>query len=154
MSEKYEFTAVIQDAGSGGAFVTVPFDIEKIFGKKRLKFKATIDGQPYRGTLVRNGSPYHMLPVLKDIREKIGKSIGDEVNVEFEEDFEPRQVEIPTDLLQALESQPSALAYFNRLSYTHQREYVRWINEAKRAETRRDRIQRTIEMLLSKKSEP
>lgn len=153
MSQKYEFTAIIQDAGSGGAYVTVPFDVEKAFGKKRVKVKALIEGVPYRGSLVRMGTPDHMLLVLKEIREKIGKTFGDEITVELEEDLEPRQVEVPPDLQKALEDNPIQLSFFNQLSYSHQREYVLWINEAKRQQTRQERIQRTIEMLRQGKRE-
>jgi Bacteriocin-protection, YdeI or OmpD-Associated/Domain of unknown function (DUF1905) len=153
MGQKHLFRAVIEDAGAGGAYVTIPFDVEKTFGKKRVKIKATIDGEPYRGTLVRMGSPHHMLLVLKEIREKIGKSFGDEVAIELEEDLETRQVDVPPDLQQALEADPTALAFFNRLSFTHQREYVRWVTEAKRDQTRLDRVQRTIKMLTQGKSE-
>jgi hypothetical protein len=153
MDQKFRFRAVIENAGSGGAFVTIPFDVEKAFGKKRVKIKATIDGEPYRGTLVRMGSPHHMLLVLKEIRETIGKSFGDEVAIELEEDLDPRQVELPPDLQQALEANPKAHEYFIRLSYTHQREYVLWVTEAKRDQTRMDRVQRTIELLIQGKSE-
>jgi hypothetical protein len=153
MSQKYLFHAVIESAGGGGAFVVIPFDVEKTFGQKRVKIKATIDGEPYRGTLVRMGTPHHMLIVLKEIREKIGKSFGDEVTVELEEDLELRQVPIPVDLQQALQAEPAAQAFFSHLSYSHQKEYVRWVEEAKRHETRQARIQRTIEMLLQGKSE-
>jgi Bacteriocin-protection, YdeI or OmpD-Associated/Domain of unknown function (DUF1905) len=153
MNEKRKFRAVIENAGGGGAFVSVPFDVEQVFGKKRVKVKATLQGAPYRGTLVRMGGPHHMLPVLKEIREKIGKSFGDEIEVVVEEDTEPRQVEVPPDLQQALESDPEAKAFFAQLSYTHQREYVRWIIEAKRNQTRQDRIHRAIEMLKQGKSE-
>jgi hypothetical protein len=152
MTEKYQFQAVIEDAGGGGAYVTIPFDVEKAFGKKRVKIKATIDGELYRGTLVRMGSPQHMLLVLKEIREKVGKSFGDNVTVELEEDFEPRQVEVPADLQLALETDPTAQASFNRLSYSHQKEYVRWIMEAKREQTRQRRIQQAIEMLQQGKN--
>ncbi|OGN94293.1 MAG: hypothetical protein A2Z71_05055 [Chloroflexi bacterium RBG_13_50_21] len=153
MSQKYHFQAVIESAGGGGAFVIIPFDVEKVFGQKRVKIRATIDGEPYRGTLVRMGTPHHMLLVLKEIREKIGKSFGDEVTIEFEEDLETRQVVIPADLQQAFKAAPAAQAFFNRLSYSHQREYVNWIAEAKREQTRQSRIQRTIEMLIQGKSE-
>jgi len=152
MTEKYQFQAVIEDAGGGGAYVTIPFDVEKTFGKKRVKIKATIDGEPYRGTLVRMGSPQHMLLVLKEIREKVGKSFGDKVAVELEEDFEPRQVEVPADLQSALEADPISQASFDRLSYTHQKEYVRWIMEAKHDSTRQKRIQQAIEMLRQGKN--
>lgn len=153
MNQKYEFRAVIEEGGGGGAFVIVPFDVEKTFGKKRVKIKAVIDGEPYRGTLVRMGTPHHMLLVLKEIREKIGKSIGDEVAVELEEDHDERIVEVPADIQLVLDTEPAAQAYFSRLSYTHQREYVRWITDAKHEETRQGRIKRMIEMLNQGKSE-
>lgn len=153
MTPKIRFRAVIENAGGGGAFITIPFDVEETFGKKRLKIKATIEGEPYRGTLVRMGGPNHMLLVLKEIREKIGKSFGDDVLVELEEDLEPRQVDLPPDLRQALQANPVAQGYFNQLSYTHQKEYVRWITEAKRDQTRLDRVRRTIELLTQGKSE-
>jgi len=153
MTQKIRFRAVIEDAGGGGAYVTIPFDVEKTFGKKRVKIKATIEGELYRGTLVRMGSPNHMLLVLKEIRKKIGKSFGDEVVVELEEDLEPRQVDVPPDLQQAMQANPEAQSIFDRLSFTHQREYVRWVTEAKRDQTRMDRVQRTIELLTQGKSE-
>jgi hypothetical protein len=153
MNQKYQFQAVIEAGDGGGAFVIVPFDVEKTFGKKRVKIIATIDSEPYRGTLVRMGTPHHMLIVLKEIREKIGKSIGDEVAVELEEDFKQRIVEVPVDIQKALEMEPAAQAYFNHLSYTHQREYVQWVTDAKREQTRQSRIRRMIEMLVQSKNE-
>lgn len=153
MTEKIKFQAVIEGTGDGGAFILIPFDVEQKYGKKRVKIMATIEGEPYRGTLVRYGSPYHMLLVLKEIRERIGKDVGDKVSIELEEDLEPRVVEIPPDLQQALDAAPLAQAYFNRLSFTHQKEYARWVTEAKRPETRANRVQRTIELLTEGKSE-
>lgn len=147
MTSQHRFRAVIEDAGGGGAFVSIPFDVEEAFGKKRLKVKATIQGVPYRGSLVRMGGESHLLPVLKEIREKIGKSFGDEIEVVVEEDTQPRLVEIPADLLQAFVASSSAQARFNQLSYTHQKEYVGWIESAKRDLTRKNRIARAIEML-------
>jgi hypothetical protein len=154
MSQPQSFRAVIENAGDGGAFVTIPFDVEQIYGKKRLPVKATIDGEPYRGALVRMGSPCHMLLVLKEIRQKIGKSFGDEVLVVVEEDTEPRAVVTPPDLQEALTRDPAAQAVFDRLSYTHRREYVQWIEEAKRAETRQKRIGRAMELLKQEKRGP
>ena len=96
MSKKQTFTAVIQNAGGGGAFVEVPFDVEKAFGSKKPKVKATIEGVPYRGTLVRMGTECHVLIILKGIREQIGKTFGDEIAITVEPDTEPRVIEIPT----------------------------------------------------------
>jgi hypothetical protein len=145
------FTAPIEDPGGGGAFVSIPFDVEQTFGRKRVPVNATIDGEPYRGTLVRMGSDCHMLLIRKDIREKIGKTFGDDVSVTVEEDSEPRVIAAPDDLAAALAKSPKAAEFFDELSYTHRKEYVQWIEEAKREETRRNRIAKTIEMLLEGK---
>jgi hypothetical protein len=149
MPTQHKFKAKIENAGGGGAFVSVPFDVEQAFGKKRVKVLATIEGIPYRGSLVRMGTECHILPVLKEIRQQTGKDFGDEIEVVVEEDTAPRQVELPPDMQQALEASPQAQAFYHQLAYTHQREYVRWINEAKRDATRQDRIAKTIEMLLA-----
>ena len=144
---KKSFTAVIQDAGGGGAFVEISFDVEKEFGSKRPKIKAMIEGVEYRGTLVRMGSEHHMLIILKGIREQIGKTFGDEIKITVELDAEARVVEIPKDLIKEFKKDKQAKAVFDKLSYTHQKEYVRWIEEAKKDETRQTRIIKTIEML-------
>jgi hypothetical protein len=153
MPEKRTFTARIENAGGGGAFVQVPFDVEQAFGSKRTKVKATIDGMPYRGTLVRMGAEYHVLGVLKEIRAKIGKDFGDEVTIVVQLDAEPRIVDVPPDLAEALEGDAKARAAFEKLAYSHRREYVRLIMEAKKPETRARRVAQTIEMLKQGKKQ-
>ena len=151
MPKKYTFTAIIQNAGGDGAFVEVPFDVEAAFGSKRPKVKALIEGTPYRGTLVRMGSEKHLLLILKSIREQIGRTFGDEVKVSVELDVEERVVTVPAELKRAFRSDKTAQAAFEKLSYTHQREYVNWIDEAKKEATRQNRVAKTIERLKSGK---
>ena len=79
--------------------------------------------------------------------------VRDEVEIVIEEDAGPRVVEIPRDLKAALEANPNAQALFLKLSYTHQKEYVDWILDAKRPETRQRRVASTIEMLEQGKRE-
>ena len=147
MSKEYTFTAMIQNAGGGGAFVEVPFDVEATFGSKRPKVRAIIAGVPYRGILTRMGTDCHILGIRKDIREQIGKTFGDEVTITVEPDTEPRIIEIPAELKKTFKADKEAKAFFEKLSYTHQKEYVTWIDEAKREETRQNRIAKTVEML-------
>lgn len=154
MPKKRMFTAVIQNAGGGGAFVEVPFDVEKEFGSKRPKVRAMIEGVPYRGILTRMGTDRHLLIILKEIREQTGKTFGDEITITVEPDTEPRVIEVPAELKKAFKNEKEAKAFFEKLSYTHQREYVTWINEAKREETRQNRIAKTIEMLKKGKKNP
>jgi Ser-tRNA(Ala) deacylase AlaX len=147
MMKKQTFTAAIQNAGGGGAFVEVPFDVEEAFGSKRPKVRALIEGVTYRGTLMRMRTACHILGIRKEIREQIGKTFGDEVTITVEPDTEPRRVEVPIDLRNELKKDKEAKALFDQLSYTHQKEYVVWITEAKKEETRARRVARTIEML-------
>ena len=147
MPKKQTFTAEIKNAGGGGAFVEVPFDVEAAFGLKRPKVKAMIEGVPYRGILTRMGTDCHILGIRKEIREQIGKTFGDEIKVTVEPDTEPRVVEIPPELAKALKKEKAAEAFFNSLAYSHQREYVGYITEAKKEETRARRVAQTIAML-------
>ena len=150
MPKKHTFTAAIINAGGGGAFVEVPFDVEKAFGAKKPKVKVTFDGVAYRGILARMGADHHILIILKSIREQIGKTFGDKVKITVELDTEPRVIEVPKDLAKELKKHKEAKAFFDKLSYTHKREYVMWINEAKKEETRQRRVAKTIEMLEKK----
>jgi hypothetical protein len=151
VAEKHEFTAAIKGTGSGGAFVEVPFDVQAVFGKKRVPVKATFDGVGYRGLVTRMGGPLHILIVLKDIREQIGKQPGDEIQVTIEEDTGPRVLDVPEDFANAVDAEPRAREGFDRLSYTHRREYVQWIESAKREQTRTGRIEKAVGMLIEGK---
>jgi uncharacterized protein YdeI (YjbR/CyaY-like superfamily) len=90
----------------------------------------------------------HVIGVLKAIRESLGKAVGDEVTVTLTRDDAERTVDVPDDLRDALAAAGLANA-FVALSYSHQREYVRWIDDAKRAGTRAKRIADTVERLSS-----
>jgi hypothetical protein len=91
-----KFKATLQDAGGGGVFVLVPFDVEKEYGRKNLiPVNVTFDGEPYRGSIANMGNG-PCLPLLKSIREKIGKQAGDTVSVMVELDDKPRELEILT----------------------------------------------------------
>lgn len=82
----YEFTAVIWKVPDiDGAYVEIPFDVREEFGKGRVKVHATFDGVGYDGSLVRMGTPCHILGLRKDIRARIGKQPGDTVAVRLQE---------------------------------------------------------------------
>ncbi len=77
-----EFDAVILRSGDmDAAYVEVPFDVKALFGRGRLAVRATFDGEPYDGQVVRMGTPGWIIGVRKDIRKKIGKSFGDVIHV-------------------------------------------------------------------------
>lgn len=77
-----EFDAVIRKVdGIDGAYVEIPFDVKAVYGKARVPVSAAFDGTPYEGSLVKMGTPCHILGIRKDIRAAIGKQPGDTVRV-------------------------------------------------------------------------
>jgi hypothetical protein len=58
-----------------------------------------------------------------------------------------RGIQVPIDLREALEAQPDAQKIFDNLAYTHRKEYVNWIIDAKKPETRTRRLQKAVEMI-------
>jgi len=147
--KKYKFTAKIEPGPGGGSFVIFPFDAEKEFGAKgRVPVKATFDSVPYAGSLMRCGAQQHMLGILKSIREQIGKQPGDKIEVVLWQDEGERTVEVPPTFA-ALLKKEKLLPVFEKLSFTHRKEYCRWISEAKKEETRIRRLDKAVEMLRS-----
>jgi hypothetical protein len=87
----YRYEAEIMPADKGGAYVPFPYDIRAEFGEGRVKVHATFDGEPYDGSIVNmgvknaDGSVCYIIGVRKDIRNKIGKQIGETVSVTIRE---------------------------------------------------------------------
>jgi len=82
----HEFEAKIHKVPDiDGAYIEIPFDVKATFGKGRVPVNATFDGFPYQGSLVKMGTPCHILGIRKDIRQQIGKQPGDTVFVTIEE---------------------------------------------------------------------
>ena len=140
------------DRGGGGHLVDVPPEVvEALGGKGRIPVIATFDGVPYRGSIVRMGG-VAVLGVQKAILAKAGVSVGDSLTIVVRNDEAPREVEVPDDLAEAFAQNDPARAAFEGLSFSHKREYVDAINEAKRPETRARRVERTIQALIDRVS--
>jgi len=145
--KKYKFTAEVHSGRGGGAYVLFPYDVEKEFGTKgRVPVQATLDGIPETTSLIKYGSPRHMLVVLKAVREKTGKVPGDTIEVVLWKDEVERVLEVPAEFQSRMKKE-KLLPFFERLSYTHRKEYCRWLTEAKKEETRQARLVKAIEML-------
>jgi len=154
MSKKEFETELLKIPDMDAAYICLPFDAVKEYGRKsHIKVKATIDGELYRGSLVDMGLGT-MLGITQAVRKKIGKNPGDTVHVTLEEDHDERKVEVPGDLADLFRSNPQTGEFFSTLSYTNRKEYVNWILSAKRDETRKIRLAKTIELLLLKKKNP
>lgn len=153
-TDSVQFKAVIKQNGEmNAAFVEFPFSTEEIFGKKgQVKIKAVFDDKvEYRGSLAKMKSECHILGLTQEIRKQVGKTFGDEVSVSLTEDKEERVVEIVEDIVLLFNENHDAKVLFDKMSYTHRKEYIRWIEEAKKPETRENRKVKMIRMILDGK---
>jgi len=145
------FSAPLKMHKRGGAYVEVPFDVEKELGSKRPKIRALINGIEYRGLLVRMKTPCHILGVLKGIRAQLNVNEADTIHVKIKLDTQERIVEISNSLKARLIDE-NLLDKFNGLAYTHRKEFSRWLREAKKEETKDRRLEKAIELLKSNKT--
>jgi uncharacterized protein YdeI (YjbR/CyaY-like superfamily) len=88
-----------------------------------------------------------LIGLNRSVREAAGVQPGDEVDVAVALDTAPREVEVPEPLAAALNGDPAAAKAFERLAFTHRKEFASWIAEAKRPETRERRVAQALEML-------
>ena len=135
--------------------IRVPFDVQKVFGTRaRVPVRGTINGFPFRSSIFpMGGEGSHYMAVNRETREGAGAKGGETVSVVMERDDEPRTIEPPADFLRALRADRAARETWERLSYTHRKEHVRAVEEAKRPETRARRIEKSISMLAAGKKE-
>ena len=120
-------------------------------GAKRFPVRATVNGFTWRTSVTRMRGEF-LLGLNATVREGAGVEAGDTVAVEMELDTAPREVDIPDALAAALDGDPAARAAFDALSYTHRKEYARWVEEAKREETRQRRVSQALQMLKEGKT--
>lgn len=140
------FEGVIEVSDGGGAWVEVPGAvIAELGGGGRIPVLATFDGVEYRGSIASMGGCM-ALGVLKGIRGELGKGAGDSVTVTVERDTAERTVDVPEDFAAAL-AEAGVREAFDKLSFSHRREHVQAILDAKKPETRTRRIAKAVEML-------
>jgi hypothetical protein len=144
----HRFRALLEkDDETSGTGVAIPLDVPEEFGTRgRVPVRGTLNGAPFRSTLAPYGGR-HYLPVNRALREAAGAKAGDTIDVALARDTEPRVVEAPPDLARALKKSKAAAAKWERLSYSHKREYAEAILEAKKPETRARRVAGAVAQL-------
>ena len=136
------FESRVELGGRTATGIEVPAQVVEALGtSKRPPVTITINGHTYRTTAVRMGGRF-LVPLAAENREAAGVQAGDEVVVDIENDTAPREVELPADLAAAMDD--AARTTYDGLSYTHRKEWVRWVEEAKKPETRATRIEKTV----------
>ena len=147
---KHKFDAVLERPDMRGewTFIRVPFSVEDAFGTRaRVAVRGSVNGVEFRTSLMPQGGGTPILVVNKELRDKTGVDVGDTATFEIALDTEPRVVEVPDELQCALDANEDARNAFDKLSYSHQKEYADFVSEAKRPATRERRAARSAQML-------
>src|SRR3954454_14107956 len=141
------FTTTIELGGKTATGFAVPDAVVDALGSgKRPKVEVTIGRYSYRTTVARMDGRF-MIPLAAEHREAAGVAAGDEVKVDLVLDTERREVAVPDDLAAALQQVPNARRTFDALAYSHRKEWVRAVEDAKKPETRQRRIEKCLEAM-------
>jgi hypothetical protein len=141
------FDATLQARGPAAAVVLDEQQVAAVGeGAARFPVVATVNGYSWRTSVSRMRGEF-LLGLSKAVRGATGAQAGDTVTVTLELDAGEREVEVPPELAGALAGDPVAGAAFDRLAYSHRKEFARWIQEARREETRDRRVEQALEML-------
>ena len=144
-----EFRTTVTLGGKTATGLQVPEDVVTALGAgKRPPVVVTVGGHTYRTTVAPMGGAF-WIPLAAEHREAAGLTAGDEVDVVVEHDPAPREVALPDDLATAFDD--DVRAFFDGLAPSHRKEWVRWVEEAKKPETRAARVQKTVESLRAGK---
>jgi len=149
-----KFKAKAEGAGPGNAwcFIAVPFDVAEVWGTRgRVAVKGTINGFPFRTNILPMDGR-HLLTFNKQLQAGAKAKAGDMVSVVLERDTEERIVEPPAELAKAFRKSKEAKALWDKLAYTHRKEFAQWISGAKQEETRERRAEKAVSMILGKKT--
>ena len=128
---------------AGGSKAPPPPEVDAVVAEVKDALANRID-------TAKNG--VGLVVVNRSVKAATGVDAGDRVRVEMELDTEPRTVRVPAELKAALAADAAVEAAFAALSFTHRREYVEWVEEAKREETRSRRIAATVERVREGKT--
>jgi hypothetical protein len=137
-------TTLMQSGNNVG--IDVPEDVVLGFGAgKRVPVNVTVNGHTWRSTVAVMGGKY-LVGIPKDHRSAAGVAGGETHEVTLEHDAGPRTVEVPEDLAAALAA-AGLRDRFDALAYSHRKEHVRAIEDARTEATRERRIAKAIEKL-------
>jgi len=140
-----DFRTTVELGGKTATGLRVPDEVvEALGGGKRPPVQVTLGGYSYRTTVAPMGGAF-FVPLAAEHRDAAGLTAGQEVDVRLELDAAPREIPLPADLDAALDD--DARTFFSGLAPSHRKEWVRWVEEAKKPETRATRIEKTAAAL-------
>lgn len=149
MADVVKLHATLESRGPGGAFLLTDEHVAAIGGgKKAFPVTVAVNGHTLSLRLARMGGE-NMIGLAKAARAAAGVELGGTYDIEVAADAGERSIEVPDDLAAAFAASPPAADMFAKLAPSHRKEYVRWVTEAKKAETRASRIAKAVEMVLA-----
>ncbi|MFN8023455.1 MAG: YdeI/OmpD-associated family protein [Acidimicrobiales bacterium] len=149
MTDTLELHATLEPRGPAGAFLLSDEQVAAIGGgKKAFPVTVAVNGHTLSLRLARMGGE-NMIGLAKAARAEAGVELGGTYDIVVAADGGERTIEVPDDLAAALAASPPAGDMFAKLAPSHRKEYVRWVTEAKKAETRASRIAKAVEMVLA-----
>jgi Bacteriocin-protection, YdeI or OmpD-Associated/Domain of unknown function (DUF1905) len=151
VTDSMRFRTTIELGGKTATGFPVPDEVVAALGAgRRPAVRVTIGSHTYRTTIASMGGRF-LIPLSAENRAAAGVAAGDEVDVHIEADASTRDVTVPIDLAEALNRDQQARDFYDTLTYTHRKEWVRWIEDAKKPETRATRLMLTLDALRSGK---
>jgi hypothetical protein len=132
--------------------VVLPKEVSACLPRRgRASVQGTLNGQPFQATLDPDGRRSHWLRVDADLRAKAGADFGDLVTLEIRPMAEEPEPAVPADLQAALAAAPSARKGWEDTTPVARLDWIHWIESAKQAKTRAQRVQNACDMLTSGK---
>jgi hypothetical protein len=145
------FKSVLSKSGSR-VFIPIPFNPNDVWGvKQRHHITGTVNGYGVRGSLGSDGTQYFLL-LGAAWRRDCGLDVGAKVDVVLSLEG-PQSESLQPDVVAALDAEPQAKTFFESLATFYRNTYIKWIESAKRPETRTARIIEMIELLKAGKKQ-
>lgn len=139
------FKSVLAKSGTR-IFVPLPFNPNDVWGVKgRHHIRGTVNEHKVRGSLGSDGKKYFLL-LGAAWRHGCGLDAGSKVDVVLSPEG-PQSENMSPDVASALDAEPKAKAFFESLATFYRNTYIKWIESAKKPETRTARIKEMVKLL-------
>ncbi len=150
MTTQY-FTATIVELQTR-TVILIPFNPNEVWGdKQRHLISGFVNGYKIRGPINNDGTQFFL--TLGDAWCRgTGLKVGDKADVTLSPEG-PQSDHLSPDIVSALDIEPQAKVFFDALATFYRKNYIRWIESAKRPETRAARIKEMVSLLKACKKQ-
>ncbi|MFN0121320.1 MAG: DUF1905 domain-containing protein [Blastocatellia bacterium] len=147
---RQRFNAIIYKSGPLYC-VDVPPEVSASLGERgHVPVAGTINRLAFASTLTPAGAGRHRLFINGEIRRGARVKTGDGISIELERDDNPRDIELPADVAEALDM-ADLLEVFQRQTPSDKRIIIKHLREAKSEATRERRIETLARRLLERR---